>query len=440
MCLVFMRCPVFGKKMAMKPHFSSKDFLSDELFLYWRLNPTKEMDLFWTEYITRNDHLKVEFNEAIEEFDKINRLPVSIGLQEIKQGIQPEINQEVKQVNNQGVKLEINQGINQKIKPEINQENISQNKKRRSKLIYFAASAAAVALLALITYIYFTDNNKLYPEPETASIGEVIQDGSVQLYSGNRVVTLDNNSVLKISEEGKTALIEDHDSESEVYLDNINNKLVVPYGHRSSIKLSDGSMVYLNSGTTIEFPTAFNKKRREITVSGEIFIEVAENKNQPFVIHTDRSMITVHGTSFNLSSYSGEKSESVVLVEGSVEIANSGSSLLLKPNEMAEIAGGTISRSEINVSEYISWKKGYLELNNIPLTDLLLKISRYYNVEFRYKNELSMSARTCMGKLFLSDNLDDVLEAFAGLTDLSYNRESDNMIYINDVNTMPMKK
>ena len=431
MCLVFIRCPVFGKKMAMKPHYSSKDFLSDELFLYWRLNPTKEMDLFWTEYITRNDHLKVEFNEAIEEFDKINRLPVSKGLQEIKP--------EIKQVNNQGVNQGNYQGVEQEVESEIKQP-IKQKKIRRRNIIRYAASVAAVALLALITYIYFAENNGLNREPETAYIGEVVQDGSVQLYSGNRVVTLDNNSVLKISEEGKSALIEDHDSDREVYLDNINNKLVVPYGHRSSIKLSDGSMVYLNSGTTIEFPTAFNKKRREITVSGEIFIEVAENKNQPFVIHTDRSMITVHGTSFNLSSYSGEKSESVVLVEGSVEVKNAGNSLLLKPNEMAEIAGGTISRSEINVSEYISWKKGYLELNNIPLTDLLLKISRYYNVEFRYKNEMNMSARTCMGKLFLSDNLDDVLEAFAGLTDLSYNRESDNMIYINDVNTMPMKK
>ncbi|MDD4010471.1 MAG: FecR family protein, partial [Fermentimonas sp.] len=234
----------------MKPHYSSKDFLSDELFLYWRLNPTKEMDLFWTEYITRNDHLKDEFNEAIEEFDKINRLPVSMGLQEIKQPIK-------------------------------------QKKIRRRNIIRYAASVAAVALLALITFIYFAENNGLNPEPETASIGEVVQDGSVQLYSGNRVVTLDNNSVLRISEEGKSALIEDHDSDREVHLDNINNKLVVPYGHRSSIKLSDGSMVYLNSGTTIEFPTAFNKKRREITVSGEIFIEVAENKNQPFVIHTD---------------------------------------------------------------------------------------------------------------------------------------------------------
>lgn len=412
----------------MKPHYSSKDFLSDELFLYWRLKPTKEMDRFWTEYITRNDHLKVQFNEAIEEFDKINRLPVSKGLQEIKQG------------NKQGNKQEVESEIKQVIKPEINQDYITQNNKRRSKLVFYTASVAAVALLALITYFYFAENNGLNREPETASIGEVVQDGSVQLYSGNRVVKLDNNSVLKISEEGKSALIEDHDSDREVHLDNINNKLVVPYGHRSSIKLSDGSLVYLNSGTTIEFPTAFNKKRREITVSGEIFIEVVENKNQPFIIHTAQSMITVHGTSFNLSSYSGEKSESVVLVEGSVEIANSGSSLLLKPNEMAEIAGGTISRSEINVSKYISWKKGYLELNNIPLTDLLLKISRYYNVEFRFKNEMNMSARTCMGKLFLSDNLDDVLETFAGLTDLNYNKESDNMIYINDINAMPMKK
>lgn len=387
----------------MKTHYNSKDFLSDELFIYWRLYPSKELDQFWAEFINKNDYLQDQFIDAIETFDKLNDYSVYKKTEEIKQ------------------------------------KQVEQNKKRRLKFSYTIASAVAVALLTLVTYIYFIDNEDIYRYSDIATIGEVMQNNNVQLYSGNRIVTMENNSALKIYEKGKTAVIEYSNLNREVQLENINNKLVVPYGQRSSIILSDGSVVYLNSGTTIEFPKVFNKERREISVSGEIFIEVQKNVNQPFIIHTAKSMITVHGTSFNLSSYADEERESVVLVDGSIEIENSGNSLFLKPNEMAEIAEGKISHSEIDVSEYISWKKGYLELNNIPLDVLLLKISRYYNIKFSYKNELDLSSRSCSGKLFLSDNFDDVLEAFANLTYLNYERKSDNIIYINDINNTPME-
>lgn len=439
--------------------------MSDELFIYWRLYPSKELDRFWDEFITKNDHLKTPFEKAIEEFESINNLPAAKfetkTLRELKEIERINTISLIgeKQINGENQISGVNHATEDKItwEHQVSEKNQAsgknqfsgknqvsidnqKSKKAKPKIIYYITSAAAVALIALITTLYFTDIKKSESEPEVASIGEVMPDNSVQLYSGNRVMALDNNSALKISGKDKTALIEDADSDHEMLLDNVSNRLVVPYGHRSSILLSDGSMVYLNSGTTIEFPTEFDNDKREISVSGEIFIEVEKDEKKPFIIRTPKSIITVHGTSFNLSSYADEMSESVVLLEGSVEIENSGSSLLLKPNQKAEFAEGKILCKNIDVSEYISWMKGYLELNNIPLTDLLMKISRYYNVKFRFSNEMDLSVHRCMGKLFLSDNLDDVLDAFTNLTHLSYEKESDSMIYINDLNIEPMKR
>ena len=164
-------------------------------------------------------------------------------------------------------------------------------------------------------------------------------------------------------------------------------------------------------------------------MEGEIFIDVVQLRNTPFTIHTPNSEIIVYGTSFNVSSYSDEKSESVVLVNGSVEVKSEHSALLLKPNEMALIEDGAVMRKQVDVSEHISWKNGYLQLSQTPLDEVLKKIGRYYNVEFRYLSDLKLPDKTCSGKLYLSDNLEDVLKAFSKLTFLTYeiNKETINI-------------
>lgn len=261
-----------------------------------------------------------------------------------------------------------------------------------------------------------------------------MSDSKIQLISGGQILSIGNNSVLNLTEKKNNAIIQDSLSQKEVKLqENKINTLIVPFGQRTSIILADGSRAYLNSGTEIKFPTTFTGKSREISIKGEIFIEVTK-QSQPFVIHTPNSRINVFGTSFNVSSYADEDKESVVLVSGSVEITNNHCSLMLKPNEMAEIKHGKINSKVVDVSEYISWKNGFIQFNKTPLNDVLKKIGRYYNVEFKYKNELNLQATTCSGKLFLSDNLNDVLKAFSEMTFLDYEQHSNQTIYIKENN------
>lgn len=380
----------------MKQVLNDKDFLCDDLFVYWRTNPSVEMDRFWEQFLQENEHLRDQFNEAVVAFDN---------LKEVNDHYTPD-------------EISVKKIVDHRI-------NATRNSRLRT---LYGAVAAAVLLLGVITTLYFMGRQEENKINSIASIGKVMNDTTIQLLAGGRIMDINNNATLDLSEKKNSAVIQDSLSQKEVALDrNQTNKLIVPFGKRSAIVLADGSKVYLNSGTEMDFPSTFSKHSREIWVEGEIFIDVTKQEDIPFIIHTPKSLITVYGTSFNVSSYSDENRESVVLVNGSVEIKSEKSVLLLKPNEMALIENGTLMCKKVDVSAHISWKNGYLHLNKTPLDEVLKKIGRYYNVEFRFQSELGLNERTCSGKLFLSDNLDDVVEAFSKLTFLTYERNNETI-------------
>lgn len=388
----------------MKLWMDSKDFLCDDLFIYWRTRPTKELDVFWEQFILENKHLDSQFRQAVTAFDAIRD----------KQNY-----------------VDFNENLmHQKLI-----ERIEMQKKRKIRKLSFLSTVAAVVVMALVsTFIILNRNTKSFHQ-EITSIGKTMSEKNVQLITGNDVLEIESNSTLTLAEKKNSAYIRDSVSQKEIDLKNSQtNKLIVPFGKRSSVVLADGSTVQINSGTEIEFPTAFIGNTREIGVKGEIFIDVAKQNNKPFIIRTPNSQITVYGTSFNVSSYPDEKNESIVLVNGSVEIKSEDNSIMLKPSEMAEIENGIIQRKKVNVSEYISWKSGYMELNKTPLNDVLKKIGRYYNVEFQYENELNLTNQTCSGKLFLSENFDNVLNAFSKMTFLTYDKNNNNTINIKKPN------
>jgi len=168
--------------------------------------------------------------------------------------------------------------------------------------------------------------------------------------------------------------------------ENVMHKLMVPSGKRSILQLSDGTRMWLNSGTELDFPSKFGGSTREITVKGEIYIEVAEGQ-KPFYVNTSQFRVRVHGTKFNISAY-GDEDNTVVLVEGSVEVVTAGhESTWLSPNEKAAISTGKILKETVNVDEYTGWKDGVLIFDQTPISEVLKKIGRYYNVNFEDRSD-----------------------------------------------------
>lgn len=381
----------------MKLKLDYKDFLCDDLFVYWRTRRTVKLTQFWEDFINKNEHLRESFELAIATFDEIQKNKSECIIDE--------------------------ETVNRQL-----QDRIYHLKKRKQLSIIVTSVAASLFITIISTIYILTSNTNSIPENQLTSIGEVMSQDKIQLISGGQSFDIENNSMVQLTE-GENALIHDSITQKQIDLKNNQNKLIVPFGKRSSVILADGSLIHLNSGTEMEFPSAFSNQAREIKVKGEIFIEVTK-QSTPFIIHTPKSQITVFGTSFNVSAYTDEESETVVLVEGSVQVKNNVNSLTLKPGEMAILDNNSIHNQMVDVTEYVSWKNGYMNLNKNSLTEVLRKIGRYYNVEFHFDNTLKLKDQTCSGKLYLSENINDVLESFSQMTFLKYYIESEGVISI----------
>ena len=394
---IFIKNPSFSKIVCMKAEIENNNILCNDLFLLWRLHPTKQLDRYWENYLTHHPEQRAALQDAVTAFDAIrnNQAFDETALTEIKESLD---------------------------------RRIRQHQQHNLRRIYLTLSAA-VLVLALVTTLFFIGRSVESPEPVTASIGQVMTQSVVQLLTGDQSMAIGDHSVLDLSEKENRAVIQGTDTQKEVTLKtNQNNRLIVPYGKRSSIVLADGTKAFLNSGTVLDFPSTFPSHAREIRVEGEIFLEVSKQEGKPFIIHTPQSEITVYGTSFNVSSYSDENRESVVLVSGSVKVRNGQQELFLKPSEIAILENGTLSRNKVDVDEYTCWKNGYLKLSKTPLSEVLIKIGRYYNIAFQFPQELHLDAKSCSGKLFLSDNLDDVLQSFSRLTELTYEQNGETIL------------
>jgi transmembrane sensor len=166
-------------------------------------------------------------------------------------------------------------------------------------------------------------------------------------------------------------------------------EIVVPLGQMTQINLSDGSKIWLNSGSVFRYPIEFDKSLREVYLDGEAFMEIARDKHHPFIAHTKSFSAEVLGTSFNISAYSTSVHANLTLVEGSVLLCSEDQkwNKTLVPGQIAEMADGKIHIvSDANTDFYTSWKEGKIVFRNETLEEIAKKMERWYNVEIRFKD------------------------------------------------------
>lgn len=378
------------------------DFLLDEDFIRWRLFQTKELDEYWENVLIENPHFDKSIREAITQFNavKIN-----------KDTLSENDRKDVFRV----VLL-----------------NIQRYKRRR--LMRRVGSVAAILMIGILSVFFFTRKENIVQtsiSQKEVIVGETLPEEEIYLISGGEKINIAHKSHIALTGDGKALVTDSTESPKELLLATAKlNKLVVPYGKRTNLTLPDGTQVWLNSGTQLDFPSEFTGGRREISVNGEIFIDVAHNPKLPFIVHAQNMDIYVHGTSFNISAYHDDSRKTVVLVKGKVKIETSGNyTAELLPNEKLEITENNITKESVDVSEYISWTRGILEFDETPISEILKKIGRYYNVQFESSPEIKLNDKTCSGKLFLSNNLDSIMSSVSVLSSTVYQREN-NIIHI----------
>jgi len=196
-----------------------------------------------------------------------------------------------------------------------------------------------------------------------------------------------------------------------------------PLGQMTDLELPDGTLVKLNSGTTILYNGDFSSGNREVFIEGEAFFDVQTDKKHPFVVKSKLLDVKVYGTSFNISSYPEDKNFTATLVKGSISILDKDGKEISKLNPGDNAAytenESNIKVSQINTSLYTSWKEGLVTYRNDKMKDIAKQIERWYNVEIVIQKE-GLGEESYFGTILKNKPIDQILEVFKLTTSLEY--------------------
>jgi transmembrane sensor len=299
--------------------------------------------------------------------------------------------------------------------------SIARQKRRQMIRTWYAA--AAVILLILSSGLYF---NNLKKKTIVIAKTESPRFKNDVLPGDNRaVLTLDDGSQINLDDAQNGVLASEDNTDirktgsgkleysaGEKLIQTVKyNTLSTPMGGQYQLSLPDGSKVWLNSGSSIRFPTAFIGKERVIELKGEAYFDITENKKMPFIVRTNNSMdIKVLGTQFNVMAYDDEKSINTTLLEGSVQILKESGTAFLEPGQAAILNKGTgkIKVAEADIDDAVAWKNGYFIFSNENIESIMRKVSRWYNIEVDYQGNLSN--KDFVGTISRDKNISELLK------------------------------
>ena len=199
----------------------------------------------------------------------------------------------------------------------------------------------------------------------------------------------------------------------------VTSTLFAPMGSRISFSLPDGTQGWLNSGSSLEYQIPFNNNR-QVAILGEAWFDVVHNANHPFEITAGDSKIKVLGTKFNLNAYPEENYVEVVLEKGKVEFSVTGlsSGIEMKPNERLVFSEGAINIGVTDASKFAAWKEGKLVFRSDPMSEVIRRIERWYNVDVELVDK-DLEDYIFRGT-FQDDSLEEVLRYLSMTSPIRY--------------------
>jgi ferric-dicitrate binding protein FerR (iron transport regulator) len=328
-----------------------------------------------------------------------------------------QLNAEVWDNKTMGDSGEIKQSIQEELFNSIEEHN------RKQRFRVRAWQSAAAAILILLTagiYYYQIPSEPVLVKTEIPRFKNDILPGN-----NKAILTLDDGSKIDL-DDAKTGILA---SESNIdikktgageleYIEGTQiaktvkyNILSTPMGGEYKLVLPDGSKVWLNSGSTLRFPTAFIGSERIVELKGEAYFEIAKNTKMPFLVRTNNAMdIKVLGTQFNVMAYDDEKNINTTLIEGSVEVLKGSGKTMLKPGQEAILnkGSGNIKVAPADLEQAIAWKNGYFIFYNENIESIMRKVSRWYNVDIVYQGNLSN--KDFVGTISRNKNVSELLK------------------------------
>lgn len=253
--------------------------------------------------------------------------------------------------------------------------------------------------------------NDIPPGTDKAKL--TLADGSVVIVDGNTSGMIKSYAGLNITSDH--GLVSYKMLSQGRSLANNYNTINTPAGCKYKVTLPDGTMVWLNSESSLKFPIVFNGNERRVYLTGEAYFEVAKNKHKPFKAFFNNTVVRVLGTHFNVSAYHNEEAVKITLLEGSVKVSNGKQSKMIVPGQqasikqavIADVPPAKISIAATDVNESVAWKNNLFLFDSEDAESVMREIARWYNVEIEYRDGVPQTHFS--GSISRNNNISQIL-------------------------------
>ncbi len=305
---------------------------------------------------------------------------------------------------------------------------------------FFKVSAAILTFATIVSLYFFLPNRSAKNSPVQEIVQQDIAPGgnrALLKMADGREINLDDAGIGQIAEAPGIKVIKTTDGQLTCELTDGDmadvgftslNTISTPRGGQYQVVLPDGTKVWLNSESSISYPSRFSTMDRYVEITGEAYFEVTPDKQRPFVVISAHQKIEVLGTHFNVNAYSDEESTRTTLLEGSVKVyANDAETTILKPNQQAILGtNNKLAVIDVQAEDVMAWKNGRFVFNNADIQSVMRIVSRWYDVEIEYKN--GIPKKTIGGDISKFENISQLLEVLEATGGVHFKREGRRVI------------
>ncbi len=305
---------------------------------------------------------------------------------------------------------DLKKNIKDEIERKLQQDEFNPDENIRTPwTFYFKRTLAAMIIAAgLLGYFLYRPKPVQEKLPESLTKAESVQivpgknDAVLTLEDGKMIVLNEQNEGLVTQQAGvsitktKEGQLAYEVTEPQVA---VIHTIRTPRGGQYQITLEDGTRIWLNSASSIRFPTIFARDERIVEITGEAYLDVAHDSKKPFKVKSENQLVEVLGTQFNINTYPEEPLHKTTLISGSVKISKTGKpdlsttgdSKILKPGQQAAVHPdrNKITLQHVDTEVAVAWKNGYFKFDKADIQTVMRQISRWYNVDVEYKGALS---------------------------------------------------
>ncbi|WP_437920309.1 FecR family protein [Sphingobacterium sp. LRF_L2] len=245
--------------------------------------------------------------------------------------------------------------------------------------------AAAVVLLVFAFSFYWFKSNQTMPSTvaDVESYAPAGNKATIQLSDGRTFQLDEHREGVQIDQRG----VRYSDGKSLVETPAVvHAKISTPRGGVYQVTLPDGSIVKLNAGSSLTYPSVFQGENRVVSLEGEAYFAVAKKENQPFIVQARGQQVKVLGTHFNVAAYAEDEQVKTTLVEGRVVVNRTHTDgLLLAPGEQALLQGGKLYKQAVDVEQELAWFHGKFNFDGKSLRQVMTELGRWYDVDVVYQ-------------------------------------------------------